>query len=157
MPPINRTLLILTLALFNLSVLGYFIHESHLSETEKAESSLFIWPQLMHTKIHTDYVSGIHTADIADDVKTMAGKPMTIGGFMVPLDVSSETSHFLLSRKSSTCPFCSSGEPNEIIEVFMEKPLGWSDDRIIISGLFELTNNTKAGIFYKLGNAKKLP
>jgi len=154
MSPLKRDLLFLSLVVTALLILSAIQKHRSLSRQDMAESFLYMWPQLMQTKIHTNYIHGTVSAEIAEDVKHLAGKEMTIGGYMVPLDASSNSRHFLLSRRASTCSFCSVGEPNEIIEVQMQKPLQWTDDRIVLTGVFELIDNQKAGLFYKLNEAK---
>jgi hypothetical protein len=156
MSPLKRDLIFVSILVIALLAQNYLAKHHSLSRQDMAESSLYMWPQLMRTKIHTNYLSGTFSAEIAEDVKQLAGKDMTIGGYMVPLDPSSKSSHFLLSRRASTCSFCSAGEPNEIIEVEMQKPLQWTDSRIVLTGVFELIDNQKEGLFYKLNQAKPI-
>ncbi len=122
--------------------------------SEHMTSELYMWPTLMKAKIHTDYVHQVYTADIPKDVKAMSGKPMTLGGFMVPIETGMKASHFLLSRRASSCPFCSAGEPNELVEVDMAQPMDWTDERVVLTGMFSVIDDRRNGLFYKMTGAK---
>ena len=146
----DAILLAVTLAV----IFGLRFLSAGLKHEESTASSLAYWPQLMHTKIHTDYAHGLYSADIPDDVKLLAGKEITIGGYMMPLEPFAKSPHFLLSRRTPSCPFCPPGEPNEIIDVETETPMPWLEDRIIVTGIFELMDDRKAGLFFHLTKAR---
>lgn len=95
-----------------------------------------------------------YDADFPEAVKAMVGKKMMITGFILPLESEEKFSHFLLSKRSPSCPYCPPGNPNEIIEVFSDKPTEWEDDLVTYEGTFELIENQDFGLFYKLGSAK---
>ena len=86
-------------------------------------------------------------------VKSMAGKEVTISGFMLPLEAKQKSGHFLLERRAPTCAFCPPGEPNEIMEVFASKPMTWEENLVTLSGTLILPNDGKKGIFFQLKDA----
>jgi len=115
-----------------------------------------MWEILAKTKIKSDFAKGYFSAEYPPEVKALVGKEITISGFMLPLESTESFKHFILSKRTPTCPFCPPGEPNEIIDVWMDKAVKWDEDTIKVSGTFELMNNTELGLFFKLTKAKKL-
>ena len=65
-----------------------------------------MWKTLATTKIHSDYAKGLFSATYPDEVKALVGKEITISGFMLPLESSEKFKHFILSKRTPTCPFC---------------------------------------------------
>src|SRR5690349_502048 len=72
-----------------------------------------LWETLKKTKIKVDKKRGDYSAVIPQNVKGMSGKELTVSGFMMPLESKDKFTHFLLSKRTPTCPFCPPGEPNE--------------------------------------------
>ena len=60
-------------------------------------------------------------------VKALVGKEVTISGFILPLESTEKFKHFILSKRTPTCPFCPPGEPNEIVDVMLDKPISWDE------------------------------
>ena len=115
-----------------------------------------MWDVLTRTKIHVNEKAGLYSATYPPEVKAMVGKEMTISGFILPLESADKFKHFILSKRTPTCPFCPPGEPNEIIDVYMQSPIAWDEDSVKISGKFELMNNPELGMFFRLTGAKKI-
>jgi len=95
------------------------------------------------------YVYGIN---YTPEVKAMEGKDITITGFMLPLEASEKFKHFILSKRTPTCPFCPPGEPNEIIDVYTAQPVSWIESAIKIRGKFGFTKDQQLGMFFKMTN-----
>jgi hypothetical protein len=110
-----------------------------------------LWPVLKKTKLTTD-ANGLVKAAFAPEVMALGGKPMTITGFVLPIAANSRT-HYILSRYSPECPFCPSGGPNEVIEVFLKKPLGPTSAMVTMHGLFSMQPDMDAGLFYRMKDA----
>ncbi len=115
-----------------------------------------MWATLGKTKISLDKKQWKYSATFPDEVKALVGTEVTISGFMLPLEATEKFKHFILSKRTPTCPFCPPGEPNEIVDVWMDKDVSWDEDMIKVSGKFELMNNPDLGMFFKLSNAKKM-
>jgi hypothetical protein len=58
------------------------------------------------------------------------GKPFTITGFMTPLATTSPTRHFIVTRRSMTCPFCPPNTSAEAIEVHLASPAPFTDQQV---------------------------
>ena len=116
-----------------------------------------IWQILGKTKITADDKQGYFNAVIPAAVKALAGKEVTVSGFMMPLESKEKFTHFLLAKRTPTCPFCPPGEPNEIIEVWTGKAVSYTENVITVKGIFALMNNRDMGVFFKLKEAKIVP
>lgn len=112
-----------------------------------------VWKTLLHSKISYSAKPPHITATKPAEIKAMNGRTLTVDGFMLPMDESEYSKHFLLSKRTPTCPFCPPGEPNEVIEVFATKGIYYDDSLLTMQGTFSLTNNTENGIFFVLKNA----
>ncbi len=115
-----------------------------------------LWKTLQETKIIVDNKNGYYKAKIPAEVKALSGHELTVNGFMMPLEAKDKFRHFLLSKRTPTCPFCPPGEPNEIIDVWTEKSVEYSDELITVKGTFELMNDREMGLFFKLKNASEI-
>jgi hypothetical protein len=71
----------------------------------------------------------------------------------MPMEAKEKSTHFLLSRRATTCTFCPPGEPNEIIEVFSSKPMRWRENLVTISGSLVLLNDGKNEILFQMKDA----
>ena len=114
-----------------------------------------MWKLLAKTRVKLDDKKGMYSATYPDEIKALVGKPFTISGFVMPLDATEKFSHFILSKRTPTCSYCPPGEPNEIIDVWLEKPMKYDENLVKITGTFELINNQEMGMFFKLAKAKK--
>jgi hypothetical protein len=116
-----------------------------------------LWGTLRKTQIKVDFDKGVFTAAFPADVKAMAGRRMTITGYMLPLEGSlgmKGMDHFILSRYSPSCPFCPPGDPNEHIEIFTAKPQALTINLVQVSGKFVLQNDGIQGLFFVLDDAQ---
>lgn len=112
-----------------------------------------IWQVLQKTKIKADEKSGLYSAKFPVEVKAFSGKDITVSGFIMPLESKDKFKHFLLAKRTPTCPFCPPGEPNEIIDVRTVKPVVYTDDLVNVKGRFEFMNDKEMGLFFRLNNA----
>jgi hypothetical protein len=115
-----------------------------------------LWETLGKTKIIVSKKEGYYSAKVPAEVKAFSGKPLTINGFMLPLESTEKFKHFLLAKRTPTCPFCPPGEPNEIIDVWTDTPVAWTEDLVTVKGTFTLMNDREMGLFFKLKNAKMM-
>lgn len=150
----RRRLLFLPIAMLALS--GFMTEEiaaERRAQEKLPQSHDEMWKTFAACKVHYDSKKFTYSIDYTADVKAMAGRQITVNGFMLPLESSEKFTHFLLSKRTPTCPFCPPGEPNEIIEVFSKKPVQWDDGIITATGTFGFTNNPDLGLFFQLKDA----
>lgn len=111
------------------------------------------WTILNRAKVSVDEQKGFMVAAFDDAAKALDGKPFTIGGFMLPLDASQSFTHFVLTRRNTTCAFCPPNEPTEAIEIFTDRALSFTQDEYRVSGVLELVAEASDGLFYRMRNA----
>jgi hypothetical protein len=112
-----------------------------------------MWDILTKCKVNLNQKTYKYSINYTPEVKAMEGTPITISGFVMPLEASEKFSHFLLSKRTPTCFFCPPGEPNEIVEVFTKKPIKWTGNIIAVTGTFKFTTNPDLGLFFQVKDA----
>jgi hypothetical protein len=131
------------------------------TDERKAQEALpvskdIVWDTFSKVKITYSNEAPHITAAITPEVKALSGQTLSISGFVLPMDGEAETKHFLLSKRTPTCFYCPPGEPNEVVEVYLNKGISFDDAMHTITGTFALTNNTDNGIFFVLKNAQEV-
>lgn len=107
------------------------------------------WKTLSHAKLH---IGKSTDAEFAGDVQALDGVPVTITGYMFPLQASGSQGHFLLSAYPPSCPYCLPAGPTELIEITDSKPITFTYEPITIHGAFQLLRDDalKEGMFYRM-------
>jgi len=109
-----------------------------------------VWLKLVKSKVGYNDKNGLYYIHVTPEVQAMAGHEITVNGFVMPLDASDHTQHFLLTRNTPVCMFCPPGEPNEVVEVMSPRRIVWTDKIVTVSGPLTLVNNGEKGIFFKI-------
>ena len=88
-------------------------------------------------------------------VKALAGKRITVAGWMMPLTAERTQKHFVLLAYPPGCPFHFHAAPNQFIEVYADVAFPTSETRVYtVSGVLELTGYDESGIFYRMRLAR---
>ena len=112
-----------------------------------------LWKTLGACEVKLDGKTYAYSIKMTPEVRALEGKPVTIAGFILPLEAEERFSHFLLSLRTPTCPYCPPGSPNEIIEVFTTEPTGWDEGLVTVNGTMKFTSDSEKGIFFQLKDA----
>jgi hypothetical protein len=112
------------------------------------------WSMFRGVQVDTDLAKGVAAAHFPPDLMKVSGQTFEIAGYMTPLDASGVTRHFILTRRSTGCPFCPPNEANEAIEVFTERPVQYADRQILVTGKLTLLSNSNEGLFFRMQGAK---
>lgn len=150
-----RILVVALIALFMLPGFSSQPLDERTAQNSLPQSHDSMWALLGKADTKFDDVKGFYTAKIPPEIKQLAGTQVTISGFMLPLDADEHFKHFLLSKRTPTCPYCPPGEPDEIVEVFATTPTEWDDNLVTYTGTFKLINNGDFGLFFQLDQATK--
>lgn len=89
-----------------------------------------------------------------DGVSALDGKIVKLRGYITVLDSTRDQRHFILSSKPPTCPYCLPAGPEEMVEVFGERPVRYSFDPITVFGRFWIRHVGDSGFFYRMVDAK---
>jgi hypothetical protein len=92
--------------------------------------------------------------EYSEEVQAFDGETVKMVGFLLPLDAAGN--RFLLSMISPNCPFCLPGGPATFVELIADDPVEWSDDAVVISGRFELLEDSLSGYYYRMTEVIRL-
>lgn len=111
------------------------------------------WVVMRDARIAADNAKGVYTAVFGKELSGMDGRPFTITGYMLPIEPTTHSAHFVITRRSTGCPFCPPNEPTEAIEVFAAKPVDYTQAPITLTGTLHLVRSSAEGLFYRLDQA----
>ncbi|WP_375381880.1 hypothetical protein [uncultured Sphingomonas sp.] len=112
------------------------------------------WVFFHDAKIAADDAKGEYRATFSPALAKENGAAFEITGYMLPVDASTTSPHFVLTRRSTGCPFCPPNEPTEAIEVFSAKPVAYTQAPVTVSGTLHLVGRSEQGLFFRLDGAK---
>lgn len=115
------------------------------------------WAILATTAVREDRAKGLLTATFPPRVQALSGRVFKISGFMSPLDTSGSTRHFIVTRRSTTCPFCPPNAATEAVEVKLDAPAKRTDGEVVVVGRMMLVSTSDEGLFYALIGATLEP
>lgn len=111
------------------------------------------WDTLMEARINWGEQMSV---SFPEAVEEQNGKMVKVAGFMMPLDMSEEQSHFVLTSNPPSCFFHIPGGPAGAMEVFADKPITTVWTPVILEGRFEAVSVSETGVPYRLHDAKLL-
>src|SRR5438046_7928355 len=88
------------------------------------------------------------------DILGLDRKDVRIQGFMIPLDMTDQQNHFLISAVPPHCPFCLPAGPDSIVEVLARKPVAYGFEPIVVAGRFAVLKDDPAGVLYRMTDAE---
>ena len=109
-----------------------------------------IWQKFLACKVGYNNKNGLYSITLTPEVKALVGKTVSLNGFILPLDGSDHTKHFLLTRRTPVCAFCPPGEPNEVVEIVSPKAVLWTEKMVTVTGPVSLINNGEKGMFFRI-------
>jgi len=118
------------------------------------QSHDLLWSKFLKCKVGYNNRTGLYSIAVTPEVKSLAGHTVTASGWVLPLDGSDHTKHFLLTRRTPVCMFCPPGEPNEVAEVISPRAINWTDKIVTVTGPLTLINNGEKGMFFKISDAQ---
>ena len=84
----------------------------------------------------------------------LAGKEITLPGYMVPFENGMKGSHFILSSLPlNACFFCGVGGPESVVEVFLTDAIPYTDKPIEVKGTLYINTTDPDQMIYVLKNA----
>ncbi|MEA2814511.1 MAG: uncharacterized protein QOI93_2208 [Rhodospirillaceae bacterium] len=113
-----------------------------------------LWSKLIKCEVSYDDKSDVYSIRVTPEVKALDGQTVTVRGFILPMDGSDRTKHFLVSRNTPVCMFCPPGQPNEVVEVRSTQAIEWTDKITTVTGKLSLINDGEKALFFKIENAQ---
>lgn len=119
-----------------------------------SREGLLPWNAMMKTRVTLDDDDQM-VAEFPDDISRLDGTVVRLAGFMLPLEMTAEQGHFLLSASPPACFFHVPGGPATVVEVFADQhPVTASFDPLVIEGRLELVKRSERGILFALREAR---
>lgn len=118
-----------------------------------------VWPKLYEATYQKtssgedDYEKPV----FGKEIQALNGKQITLPGYIIPFEGGGKSNHFMLSSLPiNACFFCGVGGPEGVIEVFLTKPISYTDKPVEIQGKFVLNRNNPDQMMYVLQQAEYL-
>jgi uncharacterized protein len=113
-----------------------------------------LWRTLRQTTVSIDERTQLYRAVHPASVRAVAGQTVTVRGYMLPLESSDRTAHFLISPYTPVCFFHPPAEPNEVIEVRLSRPIEAGYHLVEVTGTLELADNGEKGLFFVINGGR---
>lgn len=85
------------------------------------------------------------------EVKALAGKEITIKGYIIPIEGYKSHTEFVFSQYPyNMCFFCGGAGPETVMEVFAKEPIKYTADPIVIRGKLGLNDKDINRLMYEL-------
>lgn len=84
------------------------------------------WSMFRGVQVDADLAKGMAIAHFPPELTKASGQTLEIAGYMTPLEARDVTRHFILTRRSTGCPFC---PPNEVTKPSRCSRDGWSSTK----------------------------
>jgi uncharacterized protein len=95
-----------------------------------------------------------YVPQFSSGVAALDKKDVRLQGFMMPLEMGDQQSHFVLAAMPTTCAFCLPGGPESLVEVKMKKPVKYTFDALVVTGKMSVLKDDPSGIFYRITDAE---
>ncbi|WP_448520441.1 DUF3299 domain-containing protein [Rhodoflexus sp.] len=116
------------------------------------EKSAALWNLLREVEYEETDV--FFEARFSEELQALEGKEVTLKGFIIPLEESRESTHFVLSYfPYASCFFCGVAGPESVIEVRTKEPVPFTDKPITIKGTLQLNQDDPERLFFALTSA----
>lgn len=112
------------------------------------------WVIFHDAKITADEAKGEYAATFPPSLKGEDGLHFSITGYMLPIERSTKSAHFVLTRRSAGCPFCPPNEPTEAMEIFATAPVEYTQAPVTVEGTLHLVSRSEQGLFFRMDNAR---
>lgn len=112
-------------------------------------------PWSVLTNVTTKYRNDMHRMApvFLPDVRALHGTSVRILGYMMPLEAGLAQTHFLLTSVPLTCPFCTPGGPESMVEVYSQKPVKYGPEGVVMAGRLQVMYDDPQGLYYRMKDA----
>jgi hypothetical protein len=90
----------------------------------------------------------------SDLIKGMEGKPITLKGYIIPVEGYKSHKEFIFSAfPYSMCFFCGGAGPETVMEVKSKEAVKYTADQITLTGILRLNSDDINKLMYRIENA----
>ena len=111
------------------------------------------WLLLQAAAVFADTRKGEYRARFSPALRGLDERPFRLSGYMLPVETGISERHFIITRRSTGCPFCAPPGLTEAVEVFLRAPVNYTIEPITIEGRFRLVASSDVGLFYRIEDA----
>lgn len=116
-----------------------------------------VWPKLYAITFQKDPTGEFDKPVFTKEVKALAGKEVVLPGYIIPFQGVTKETHFMLSSLPiNACFFCGVGGPEGVVEVFLAKPIPYTDKPVEVKGKLVLNDSNPDQMIYVLKDAEFL-
>ncbi len=113
-----------------------------------------VWGLLKNaTHFTVDDKRGLYIAAFDKSLTAAEHQSFTVSGYILPVESGSRFRHFIVTRRSTGCPFCPPNAVGEAVEVFAAAPLRYTPAQVTVTGRLTLVGSSAEGLFYRLDQA----
>lgn len=147
--------LFLFLALF-CPVAAFSFMEVPMTQSGSRLPEAKIWQVLTKAKVDFIEHEDSYTADIKlpPEVEALEGKKLKVMGYMFPLEETEKHKHFILMVPPPACPFHPHASTEEMIEVFLGKPISFHYKPVTVEGTLTIDRKAEMGVLYFIRDGK---
>lgn len=118
-----------------------------------------IWPKLYNVTYQkqADAQGEFDKPIFSQEVLNLNRKEITLPGYMIPFENGTKADHFMLSSLPiNACFFCGVGGPEGVMEVFLTKPVSYTEKPVEVKGKFVVNRTNPDRMMYVLEKAEFL-
>jgi hypothetical protein len=122
----------------------------------KVPEGVLSWDILGDMDVEVEVLAPLRTVfDVkySEEIEALDRQQVKIMGFLFPLEGGATHDHFLLSAWPPGCPYCLPAGPSQMVEVFCDEPIEFSEGAILMAGTFEVLHDDPSGMFYRMQDA----
>lgn len=97
-----------------------------------------------------------YVPQFSSSVTALNQKEVSLQGFIVPLAIGANQTHFILSAMPVTCPFCVPVGAESLVEVKSKNPVRFTFQPVVLKGKLSVMTDDPIGVFYRLTEAVEI-
>lgn len=132
------------------SVLAFSVHAQYNDSAENWETMA----DVKYEKAYDEY-GEIYVPQFGDKVQLMAGKKISLKGFIIPFEGMFEPKHIILSSLPiAACFFCGGSGPETVAEAYLKEEIKYTSKPVTVTGTLVLNNTDYDQLMYVLEDAE---
>jgi hypothetical protein len=105
--------------------------------------------------ITEDEYGELYVPVFSKEAKALEGKEVTIPGYIIPFEGLFKPEHVIVSSLPlASCFFCGSGGPETVMEVYLKKPIDYTETIVAFKGKLKLNDKDYEQLMYILEDAE---
>lgn len=116
-----------------------------------------VWKALSSVtyKITEDQYGELYIPEFSEEAKKLEGTTVTVSGYIIPFEGLFKPEHVIVSSLPlASCFFCGSGGPETVMEVYLKKPIEYTESLVAFKGKLKLNDKDYEQLMYILEDAE---